>query len=162
MLISSGKLASGRYSIEEIVRDAAIGFVGGKVLTHAVGAFNKYKAGRSFKGTRNAARGVSEMYEHVYKVGSYKEMKRLTSGYKGEIQAHHILEQRHAKHWRLGNTNDMPAVILTRKEHEMIGNILQQKLSYKNFHTKREVWDAYQEAYKHRPEWLDAIRKYFK
>jgi len=158
ILISGVKLASGQYTLEEVLIDFTAGYIGGKVLTHAVGAFHKYKAIRR---SDRVLRGVSDMYEHVSKMGTYKEMRRLTRGYNHDIQAHHILEVRHARRMGIKNTDDIPAVVLTREEYAMITRLLQRQLKTKVHHDKQTIRRVYQDVYKHRPEWLAAIEKYF-
>jgi hypothetical protein len=157
-IISAVKVASGEYTLEEVLLDAAVGYLGGKIFTQAIGAFHQYRA---IKKSAKALRGVSEIYEHVGKRGSYREMAKLTRGFNHEIEAHHLVEVRHANRWGGINADDVPAVILPRQEHAMITKALIEKLPRQMNHTKQEVWAVYREVYGHRPEWLSAIERYF-
>ncbi|GMV32153.1 MAG: hypothetical protein AMXMBFR59_42780 [Rhodanobacteraceae bacterium] len=156
IIISGAKLASGEYTLEEVLVSAATGFLMGKVVAQAVGAYHKIKA---LKRSAQAMQGVSRMYEHVYKVGSYAKMKQLTRGFKHEIQAHHILEVKHARRWNL-DSEELPAVVLTREEHSALTLVLEARWRQVPDPTRAQVMQVYEQVYSHRPEWLAAIRQY--
>lgn len=86
-------------------------------------------------------------------------MKKFTDKLGGQMQAHHILEVKMADKFRLGNTDRIPAVLLTEAEHKAITAKL--KLVTSKAETLAELWAGYEKAYIDHPEWLDAIRSYF-
>jgi hypothetical protein len=130
-----------------------LGMVGGKVA-HGL-AFAR-KAGRAGK---LAAEGL----EHLFKTGKYRDMAKLTRSKGGNIMAHHILEARHARNWKLAvNTDDLPAVILPREMHQKITGALFSRLPTGREHSTEAVLAVYRDVYKDFPEWLQQINKYFR
>ena len=126
--------------------------------------------GKAFKWGRRGSKSshiVGTAAEHLFKILPYKQAKKLTSGFKGKIQAHHILEVRHATNWSV-KTGDIPAVILSKAQHNQITMALRQKLpygtSYKGLEGKARVWRAYQEVYTNYGygDWLQHIERYFR
>jgi RHS repeat-associated protein len=93
--------------------------------------------------------------------GTYQQMKTLTAGERGILQAHHILEERHLVNWGL-DASHAPAVILSQQEHQIVTSLLRQKLPYGEVYSREAVWEAYQEVYSEVPEWLELISAYFK
>ncbi|TKC99226.1 hypothetical protein [Polyangium fumosum] len=93
-------------------------------------------------------------------IGPYEVMSKFTDGLEGVYQAHHILEAAVAGKHRLAKDLDkLPAVILTKAEHEVITAKLREKAT--RALDSRQVWKAYQQVYASRPEWLKAIEPYF-
>ena len=114
------------------------------------------------KGKRGA-RVVGKACAHLYKILPYGQAQKLTANWKNAIQAHHILEVRHAKRWNI-STGDVPAVILPKEVHDQISRRLQQVMPYlgdAHPYSRAEVWRAYQDVYRDFPDWLAAIEKYF-
>ncbi|MCK4934952.1 MAG: hypothetical protein KAR79_05135 [Simkaniaceae bacterium] len=96
-------------------------------------------------------------------IRSYKELQKLTKGKKGEIQAHHILEQRHLRAWRYPKEDlaKAPAQILSREEHASLTNKLLKALPQNELHSKKKVLETYKEVYKNYPGYLESIEHYF-
>jgi len=123
--------------------------------------------GKAFKwGRRGGKTGhlVGAAAEHLLKILPYRQAQKLTKGFKSKIQAHHILEVRHAKRMGL-NTGDIPAVILPDKLHTKIGGALRNELPYLGDghpYSKDQIWRAYKKVYKDYPEWLQAVERYLK
>ena len=136
-----------------------------------VSKIGKNASGALGKGIKLAQRGSQggklavKAAEHLYKIKPYKEARKLTAGWGGQIKAHHILEARHAERWGL-DVGAIPSVILTHNEHVTITNALQTalKTGTKDGYTQKQVWAAYQKVYADLgyADWLDHIEKYFK
>ncbi|MCB1068140.1 MAG: hypothetical protein KDK56_08140 [Simkania sp.] len=96
-------------------------------------------------------------------IAPYKELKALTKGMKGEVQAHHILEKRHLKAWRFSESEiaSAPAQILSKEEHRVLTKALRDKLPFGQKYEPGRVWLVYQEVYKDFPEYLKAIEHFF-
>jgi len=94
-------------------------------------------------------------------LGTYAQLAKMTKGFKGVIQAHHLTEVRHLKSLALSSRN-APAVILTRTDHAAMTKTLQQLLPYGQTYTKTQIIAAYKQAYSNYPEWLTAALKYLK
>jgi len=93
-------------------------------------------------------------------IGPYDVMSQFTDGLGGVYQAHHILEEAMARD--LGLTKELdkiPSVILTEAEHKAITAKLRDWGN--RGASPKKLWKAYQEAYASKPEWLEAIQKYF-
>ena len=62
---------------------------------------------------------------------------------------------------------DLPAVILTKQQHQEITNALRRALPYgtrlEGPDGRRRLWEAYQKVYREFrfPEWLTHIERYF-
>ncbi|MFX0209605.1 MAG: tetratricopeptide repeat protein, partial [Candidatus Hodarchaeota archaeon] len=101
----------------------------------------------------------SELVGKTGPIRPYRELKQLTKGMKGELQAHHIFEKRHMK--ALGYLDkeiaNAPAQILTKGEHQALTNLLREKLPFDREYLKEEIWSAYQEVYKEYPRYLECI-----
>jgi len=124
--------------------------------------FSRFSASLAANRARYAARAADagDWMQHVGKIGPYKQMTKLTTGFKGEIQAHHIVESRHLRGWKLDVRNG-PAIVLPREMHEAFTAELQRRLARGASWSKAEVWAEYQDVYSSLPDWLDAIRGYF-
>jgi hypothetical protein len=86
-------------------------------------------------------------------VGSYKELLKLTKGFKGAFQAHHLIEKRFLKLFSLSK-NEGKAVILTKETHKKITNMLRKELPYgKNITDKGDIFKAYKKVYNSNTTW---------
>jgi hypothetical protein len=94
-------------------------------------------------------------------LGTYAQMAKLTKGFKGAFQAHHLTEARHLKALAL-STKNAPSVILSRADHAAMTSGLQRLLPYGQTYTKTQIISAYKQAYKDYPEWLALATKYLK
>lgn len=93
------------------------------------------------------------------KTGTYRNMKKITKGHRGAIQAHHLMEVRHLE--RLGlNIMDAPAVVLTRGDHVRISNQIYDLLPTGMSHSTDDIMNAYQQVYKNYPEWMQMINNF--
>jgi len=132
----------------------SLGKAGGKLAK----AFKQgRRAGKATKLAVSAAR-------HLFKILPYNQATKLTKGYKHKIEAHHILEARHARSWGL-DEGSIPAVILSQADHTRFNQLLRTKLPYATEYTKKDqqrVWAVYKEVYKDHPEWLRAVESYFR
>ena len=96
----------------------------------------------------------------------YKQAQKLTRGFNHKIEAHKILEWRHAQ--RLGlKKGDLPAVILSREQHKQITKALQNAIKVgggTSNATKPQIWKVYQRVYKAHgySDWLQHIEHYFR
>jgi hypothetical protein len=102
----------------------------------------------------------------------YSRAQVFTAKWGGDYQAHHIFEQQMMKDLKYvpDDITNSPAIILTKKEHELITaklndarNKLLQDLAKVNrkVPNKAELWNMYQKVYKDNPTWLEAIKGYF-
>lgn len=122
------------------------------------------KIGRAFKWMNragDAGRLAGKAAEHLFKILPYKQASALTRRFNHEIEAHHILEVRHARRSGL-NINDLPAVILPKGKHDEITAALRRELPYAAEYTADRVRQAYQRVYRGFPEWLQAIERYLR
>jgi hypothetical protein len=100
---------------------------------------------------------------------TYKEGKEITSGLNHAYEAHHILEARHIKNWfkdygeKAVKTalDEAPSVILSKKDHQLMGNLLTQELPTGVAYSKEAVLKAYRKVYAKFPKYLKAIEHYF-
>jgi hypothetical protein len=99
-------------------------------------------------------------------IATYEVLRIAVSGWEGRYQAHHIVEAQVLR--MLGHdVNTCPAVILTEAEHKAItaklrlGDLEPSNLKYMDV-SKKEILEAYEQAYADRPLWLDVVRPYFK
>ena len=113
------------------------------------------------KGKR-AGHGVRAATKHLFKILPASQAKKLTKGFNHKIEAHHILEARHAQRWGL-NPDDLPAEILPQKLHQQVTKRLREMLPYGKRYEMDEVWSKYREVYTDLgfSEWLQAIDSYF-
>ncbi len=97
----------------------------------------------------------------IGKTGTYRDMSKLTRGFRGLIQAHHLVEVRHLQ--RLGYPiMEAPAVVLTRQEHIMLGNKIYELLPIGEPYTKEQILNAYRTVYKNYPEWIKLVENVLK
>jgi hypothetical protein len=110
----------------------------------------------------NAARALA--FGRGSPIASYKQLQAVTRGHAGDIQAHHILEQRHLRAW--GYSADeiatAPAQVLSRAEHEAMNRALSEALPTGGVYSRSQVWSQYQKVYANYPEYLEAIAPYFR
>jgi hypothetical protein len=151
-----------------------IGFWDAVDIFLAVAPFGKVvkasaKVSKALKYTRGSSRAVDiagKAAEHLFKILPYRQARKLTRGWNHKIEAHHLLEVRHAERWGI-NPGDIPAVVLPYNLHREITAELWRKLPRgKRFMTsaeKKEVWRVYKEVYTDFGfgEWLSHIDKYF-
>ncbi len=88
-------------------------------------------------------------------IGRYGDLIKLTKGYKGAIQAHHLIETRFLKLFGISK-NNAPAIILDKAKHQEITNILSTNMPYGEAYAKRQVIETYQKVYS--SEWMDYIK----
>jgi hypothetical protein len=123
------------------------------------------KAGKYARAAGKTAAQVSKKAaEHLFKILPYRQAQNVTRGFKNEIQAHHILEARHARRLDL-NPKDLPAVILPRAMHSEISKALQSKLrTGTGKHTNEDILRVYQEVYSDfgHPEWVSRVEQYLR
>jgi len=97
-------------------------------------------------------------------LGKYSDLSKLTSGFKGEIQAHHLIEQRFLNMFGW-NADEVPSVILAKGDHQATTNILRMATKYgedATFATKEEVLKYYNDLYGLFPEWQKEIKNFIK
>jgi len=125
------------------------------------------KIAKAFQKLRRSSRAfdiVGTTAEHLFKVLPYRQAAKLTAGRRHTIEAHHLLEVRHARRWGI-DANEVPAVILTRKEHLRLTGQLRKRIPYGVIYDKKDkkkVWAVYKDVYSKYPEWLEAIEGYFR
>ncbi|WP_321286511.1 hypothetical protein [uncultured Sunxiuqinia sp.] len=95
----------------------------------------------------------------IGKLGTYAKLAKMTRGYKGAIQAHHLVEVRHLRRLMM-STKNAPSVILSRTDHAAMTKTLQQLLPYGQTYTKPQLINAYKQAYSNYPEWIDLVVKF--
>ncbi len=104
-----------------------------------------------------------DMFPDVGKIMSYRDAKKLTAGHGGDIQAHHILEKRFAERFGIKDTDSIPAIILTREQHNEITQRLRSRIPYgqagTGTATPATIREMYSEVYADYPEMLAAISK---
>jgi hypothetical protein len=109
---------------------------------------------------REHGAAIADALNKVGGIGPYKLWRKFTAGLSGRWQAHHLLERKMMGKWGLGDPDLAPSVILTEAQHKTITaelSALTPKARDVN-----QLWEAYQKAYKANPEWLEAIKPYFK
>ena len=93
----------------------------------------------------------------------FRDAQKATKGFKGDIQAHHLIEKRHFKHGTFsGNPDDFPGVVLTRGDHNIITNALRERLPYGKKYSRDEVRRAYEDVYAGYPGFLQSIKEHLK
>ncbi|MBV6462387.1 MAG: hypothetical protein HJHJAOHD_02536 [Flavobacteriales bacterium] len=95
----------------------------------------------------------------IGKLGAYIELAKLTKGFNGAIQAHHLVEVRHLRRLMMSAKN-APSVILSKADHAAMTKTLQQLLPYGQTYSKSQIINAYKQAYSKYPEWVDLVIKY--
>jgi uncharacterized protein YnzC (UPF0291/DUF896 family) len=100
--------------------------------------------------------------KYINEVMPYNKARKITAGERGVIQAHHIIERRHLKRWRLDiNTNTGPTVIIDKATHDKLTKLLRTRMPYGFKYSSTQVWKHYEFVYKGYPDWLDHIRPIF-
>ena len=98
-------------------------------------------------------------------IGSYKDMKNYTKGYKGAIQAHHLLEQRFCRAMGL-DVDDMISVVLTKEQHSGLTKLWREAVEYIGNYSNFEHWSDIREiakkAYADYPELFMLLDGYMK
>jgi len=98
-------------------------------------------------------------YDKSKGIRSYREQRKETAGKKGEVQAHHLVEQRF-KEQMGGGTNEWPTIVVTRAEHQVFTNAWRQLIGYGRAGyeaTPAQVRDAAKIIYDKFPEILKAL-----
>ena len=98
-------------------------------------------------------------FAKIGKIGTYAELIKDTKGFKGLIQAHHLIEKRFLALFRLDKLKS-PAVILEKTAHQNLTKELIQKLPKNTRFDPDDVLETYKDVYKNYPEWLNEINKY--
>ena len=91
-------------------------------------------------------------------------MKNYTKGYKGAVQAHHILEQRIFK--SKYNTNDMLSIVIPRDLHQEFTDAWRQALDYGSDYAEllknpEELRKIITQVYENHPEILELALDYY-
>ena len=103
--------------------------------------------------------GICE-YVSKYGIRSYRDQQKVTRGYRGAIQAHHLIEVRFKD--VLGQVaDDMLSIVLTREQHARFTKAWRDafpygKTNYRKL-TRRAVENAAREIYAEFPEILRAL-----
>ena len=96
-------------------------------------------------------------------VGSYRDMKKRTSGYQGVLQAHHLLEQRICQAMNL-DINDMISVVLTKSQHERLTKLWRDALpygiNYNTFKKWEDVRDIAKQVYTNDQDLFELLDNY--
>jgi hypothetical protein len=75
------------------------------------------------------------------------------------LEAHHLIEKRFAKTLGIDDEDSMPAVLMTRKQHDDWTRRLQSEgLPVGSSYELQEIWDLYTKVYISQPDWMDAVR----
>ena len=86
-------------------------------------------------------------------------LQKATAGKKGEIRAHHLIEQRF--HPQIGgNVKEWPSIVVTRAEHKAFTDAWKEAIPYRKGTrdaTRQEVEDAARHIYKDYPEILTEL-----
>ncbi len=95
---------------------------------------------------------------NIGRIGAYSEMAKLTKGFKGEIQAHKLVEWRHLKRTGISKS-EVPAVIVERTTHQKITNDLRIDLPYsKNtVYSTEQMMNSYQNVYSE-ATWIEIVK----
>ncbi len=93
-------------------------------------------------------------------IAPYSVQRTVTAGQGGSIQAHHLIERRFAD--VMGQSvADMPAVVVTRAEHQVFTNAWREAIPYGPSGTGRaypaQVEEAARQIYREYPEILQAL-----
>jgi hypothetical protein len=106
-------------------------------------------AGSSFSNLTHSSQGIKP----------YSEQRKITAGHKGEIQAHHLIEQRFIAQIG-GNVRDWPSVVVTKAEHQAFTNQWLKEIprgrGTRNA-TPEEINNAARKIYSGYPEFLDSL-----
>jgi hypothetical protein len=106
-------------------------------------------AGSSFSNLTHSSQGIKP----------YSEQRKITPGHKGEIQAHHLIEQRFIDQI-VGNVRDWPSVVVTKAEHQAFTNQWIKEIprgrGTRNANSQ-QIANAARKIYSGYPEFLDAL-----
>jgi len=91
----------------------------------------------------------------IGRIGKYAEMAKLTKGYKGVIQAHHLVEARHLEGLGI-SAAEAPAVIIDRATHQPITNLLRDGMPYGAKYNPEQMMNTYQQVYP--SQWMDYVK----
>ena len=89
----------------------------------------------------------------------YSVQARVTAGYRGEIQAHHLIERRFVRVMG-GDPNDWASIVVTRAEHQAFTNAWRRAIPYgpgTRAATRAQVESAARRIYADYPEILSAL-----
>ncbi len=95
---------------------------------------------------------------NIGRIGTYSEMAKLTKGFKGEIQAHKLVEWRHLKTSGISKS-EVPAVILERTTHQDITNALRTEMPFRKKYTTEQMMNSYQNAYAE-SAWIEIVKAF--
>jgi RHS repeat-associated protein len=90
-------------------------------------------------------------------IGKYIDLVKLTKGFKGAIQAHHLIEVRFLPLFGLSKSHS-PAVILDKATHSKYTKDLFNELPRSIEHSKADVLNAYNKVYSSEPMWQEIIK----
>ena len=129
------------------------------------GGVKYYWTGGNIGGYQYSMNGQASTYSPIMgtaplpgigKIGAYSQLVKMTRGYKGAIQAHHLIEVRHLKRLMM-STKNSPSVILSKSDHALMKKNLQQLLPYGQTYTKSQLISAYRQAYGKYPDWVKHV-----
>ena len=83
------------------------------------------------------------------------------AGKQGNIQAHHLIEKRFARHFPASGVRDWLSVVVTRAEHQTFTNAWRQTIGYgagAEAVSRAQVLDAARKAYADYPTILRALK----
>jgi hypothetical protein len=90
-------------------------------------------------------------------IGRYGDLIKITKGYKGAIQAHHLIETRFLKLFGISK-NNAPAVILDKSTHLTYTKQLLNELPRGLEHSPTDVLNTYNKVYSSEPMWQQIIK----
>jgi YD repeat-containing protein len=157
-MVASG--IGAQQAIIAMLADSAMGAAGAKVFAYGLDlakGFNKTG------GIPSSVYRGTDLYPDVGKIMPYREAQKLTAGHRGAIQAHHIVEKRFAETLGISDINGMPAVILTKGQHNEITQLLRNNIGYgqgagkTGRATPDRIRTMYMEVYADYPELLGVV-----
>lgn len=89
------------------------------------------------------------------KIDTYSNLKKQAKGTGNGV--HHIIEKRFAKSLKLGDTNQMGSVILTKSQHRVYTNAWRKALPYGKTYNAEQVLNAAKSVYKSAPDLLKYV-----
>lgn len=114
------------------------------------------------RGAKRATAIVSKFGRLSYShrgIRPYRVQRKFTSGNKGCIQAHHLIEKRFRRRMG-GNTNDWPSIVLTQEEHLEFTLAWRREIPYgrgTSGATRKQILQAARKIYREYPEILRAL-----
>ncbi len=93
---------------------------------------------------------------------TYSEARKITAGHNSRIQAHKLVEKRHAKRFKNYDMDKAPAVVLSREEHQKVSTLLYRALPRGDKHSAAEIVRAYKSVYKAigKPHWFQRAKSH--